>query len=140
MYLLHSREYGTPGSRRTRIGSRRPSNSRRFQPSRPQQNGNPVFLRRLGGEGQIQEQAQENWSSSQGETLQENWGLQEQTQENWFPENDWSQQQQQEEPGRFYDELKWRQGGEGWQQREEGKFEPLTQRLGGQRNPRSSFF
>ena len=70
---------------------------------------------------------------------EEDWGgQQEQAEENWLRESGWleSEQEQQEEGGEFYNELKWKE-------QQAGKHfyrEPLTQQLGGQRNPRSSFF
>jgi len=142
------REYETQGRG---LASKRPSNSRRFKPSRPLQNRSPVLLRRpAAGQGQ-QVQGQENWSSgSQNQAGQENWGSrgqvslenwggqQVQSEENWLQDGGWldQEQQQQEEGGEFYKESKWKE------QQAEKRFyrEPLTQQLGGQRNPRSSFF
>jgi len=138
------REEEIVGRHRTRIGSRRVSPSRRFKPSRPLQNSNPVHLRRQAGVGQVGgQEVQENWSSSQGEAAleEERWGLQEQAEENWLAPQQSVWPQQQEEERRFYNELKWKQGGEEeGEQQKRLNFQPLTQRLGGQRNPRSSFF
>merc|ERR1712192_193580 len=101
------------GGRRTRIGSRRLSPSRRFKPSQPLQNSNPVHLRRQQEVGQVQP----------GQ-------VQEQAEQSWLPPKQ-SVRPQQEEKRRFYNE----------QQQEEQRFnyQPLTERLGGQRNPLSSF-
>ena len=141
---MHFREDEAVGQVQTRIGSRRgtSSPSRRFKPSRPLQNNNPVHLRQQTLEaGQVQE----NWSLSEGGALQEEgeggerWGLQEQSEENWLApqESFLSLQQQREEKTRFYNELKWKQS-EGEQH---FNYQPLPQRLGGgQRNPRSYFF
>merc|ERR1712192_61597 len=120
------------GGRRTRIGSRRLSPSRRFKPSQPLQNSNPVHLRRQQEVGQVQPgQVEEKWISSQGSALEgERWEVQEQAEQSWLPPKQ-SVRPQQEEKRRFYNE----------QQQEEQRFnyQPLTERLGGQRNPLSSF-
>merc|ERR1712107_411098 len=81
---------------------------------------------------------QEN-RGSPGQVSLENWGGQRvQSEENWLQDGGWldQEQQQQEEGGEFYKESKWKE------QQAEKRFyrEPLTQQLGGQRNPRSSFF
>jgi len=149
--LPNIREYETQGQG---LASTRPSNSRRFKPSRPLQNRSPVLLRRPATGQSQQVQGRENWisrSQSQagqengrnwGQASQESWGgQQEQAEENWLRESGWldqeqQQEQQQEEDGEFYNELKWKE-------QQAGKHfyrEPLTQQLGGQRNPRSSFF
>merc|ERR1711971_1539084 len=119
------------GARRTRIGSRRlspSSNSRRFKPSRPLQNSNPVHLRRQQGVGQVQPgQVEEKWISSQGKALEgERWEVQEQAEQSWLPPKQSVRlHQQQEEKKRFYNE----------QQQVEQRFnyQPLTERLGAQR-------
>ena len=140
---MYFREDEAVGQVRTRIGSRRgtSSPSRRFKPSRPLQNNNPVHLRQQTPEvGQVQEK----WSLSEGEAFQEgeggeSWGLQEQSEENWLaPQESVSSLQQREEKTRFYNELKWKQAETEGEQRR-FNYQPLTQRLG-QRNPRSSFF
>ena len=128
VHFPHFREDEPAGGRRTRIGSRR------FKPSRPLQNSNPVHLRRQQGVGQVQPgQVEEKWISSQGSALEgERWEVQEQAEQSWLPpqQSVWPHQQQ-EEKRRVYNE----------QQQEEQRFnyQPLTERLGGQRNPRSSF-
>ena len=136
VHFPHFREEEPVGRARTRIGSRRvnpSSNSRRFKPSRPLQISNPVHLRGHPGAGQVQPgQVEEKWSSSQGEALEgERWGVQEQAEESWLPPKQSVWHQQQVEERRLYNE----------QQQEEKRFnyEPLTERLGGQRNPRSSY-
>jgi len=134
IHFPHFREEEPAGGHRTRIGSRRLSPSRRFKPSQPLQNSNPVHLRRQQGVGQVEpEQVEEKWISSEGEALEgERWEVQEQQEQSWLPpkQSVWPQQQQ-EEKRRFYNE----------QQQVEQRFnyQPLTERLGGQRNPRSSY-
>jgi len=150
--LPNIREYETQD---LGLASGRPSNSRRFKPSRPLQNRSPVLLRRPTAGQSQQVQGRENWSSRSqqsqagqenegnwGQASQENWGgQQEQAEENWLRESGWldqeqQQEQEEEEGGEFYRELKWKE-------KQAGKHfyrEPLTQQLGGQRNPRSSFF
>jgi len=90
---------------------------RRFKPSRPLQNNNPVHLRQEAG------QVQENWSleALEEEEGGERWGLQEQTEENWLAaQESVSSLQQREEKTRFYNELKWKQAeAEGEQHQEE---------------------
>merc|ERR1711971_627312 len=124
------------GGGRTRSGSRRLSpsgNSRRFKPSRPLKNSNPVHLRRQQGVGQVQPgQVEEKWISSQGKALEgERWEVQEQAEQSWLPPQQSVWPHQQEEKRRVYNE----------QQQVEQRFnyQPLTERLGGQRNPRSSY-
>jgi len=112
------------GGRRTRIGSRRLSPSRRFKPSRPLQNSNQA------GVGQVQ--VKEKWISSQA-LEGERWEVQEQAEQSWLPpQQSVRHHQQQEEERWFYNEQ---------QQQEEQRFnnQPLTERLAGQRNPRSSY-
>ena len=118
--------------------------SRRFKPSRPLQNSNPVHLRHQAGVGRVEgEEVEEKWSQGEAALEGERWGLQEQTEENWLPpqQSVWGQQQQ-EEKRVFYNELRWKQGAEeGEQQQERLNYQPLTQQtLGGQRNPRSMYF
>jgi len=135
---VDGREDETAGGRRTRIGSRRLSpsgNSRRFKPSQPLQNSNPVHLRRQQGVGKVQPgQVEEKWISSQGEAVEgERWEVQEQAEQSWLPpQQSVRHHQQQEEERWFYNEQ---------QQQEEQRFnnQPLTERLAGQRNPRSSY-
>merc|ERR1712107_771096 len=76
------REYETQGQG---LASTRPSNSRRFKPSRPLQSRSPVLLRRPAAGQSQQVQGRENWNSrSQGQAGQEDWGGQhEQAEENW---------------------------------------------------------